>query len=139
MTDHTQAWRCVSWNPGGEPRFEFVHLTAEYIALVINLLAILAIAIGCIQGAIGLTGLLLFKADEDKLMPVWMSFGRWLVAGLTFQLAADIVETSIAPTWAEIGKLAAIAGIRTFLNFFLDRDMEGIREREKAKAEAETV
>ncbi len=121
------------------PLEEFVHLTAEYIALVINLLAILAIAIGCIQGAIGLTGLLLFKADEDKLMPVWMSFGRWLVAGLTFQLAADIVETSIAPTWAEIGKLAAIAGIRTFLNFFLDRDMEGIREREKAKAEAETV
>ncbi|WIA55433.1 DUF1622 domain-containing protein [Sphingobium sp. WTD-1] len=121
------------------PLEEFVHLTAEYIALVINLLAILAIAIGCIQGAIGLTGLLLFKADEDKLMPVWMSFGRWLVAGLTFQLAADIVETSIAPTWAEIGKLAAIAGIRTFLNFFLDRDMEGIREREKAKAEGETV
>ena len=107
--------------------------------LRLHLLAILAIAIGCIQGAIGLTGLLLFKADEDKLMPVWMSFGRWLVAGLTFQLAADIVETSIAPTWAEIGKLAAIAGIRTFLNFFLDRDMEGIREREKAKAEAETV
>ena len=121
------------------PLEEFVHLTAEYIALVINLLAILAIAIGCIQGAIGLTGLLLFKADEDQLMPVWMSFGRWLVAGLTFQLAADIVETSIAPTWAEIGKLAAIAGIRTFLNFFLDRDMEGIREREKAKAEGETV
>lgn len=121
------------------PLEEFVHLTAEYIALVINLLAILAIAIGCIQGAIGLTGLLLFKADEDKLMPVWMSFGRWLVAGLTFQLAADIVETSIAPTWAEIGKLAAIAGIRTFLNYFLDRDMEGIREREKAKAEGETV
>jgi len=119
------------------PLEEFVHLTAEYIALVINLLAILAIAIGCIQGAIGLTGLLLFKADEDKLMPVWMSFGRWLVAGLTFQLAADIVETSIAPTWAEIGKLAAIAGIRTFLNYFLDRDMEGIREREKAKAEGE--
>ena len=121
------------------PLEEFVHLTAEYIALVINLLAILAIAIGCIQGAIGLTGLLLFKADESKLMPVWMSFGRWAVAGLSFQLAADIVETSIAPTWAEIGKLGAIAAIRTFLNYFLDRDLEGIREREKAKAEAEAI
>ena len=107
--------------------------------LLVNLLAILAIAIGSVQGAIGLTGLLLFKADESKLMPVWMSFGRWAVAGLSFQLAADIVETSIAPTWAEIGKLGAIAAIRTFLNYFLDRDLEGIREREKAKAEAEAI
>ncbi|CAM5305586.1 DUF1622 domain-containing protein [Sphingobium scionense] len=115
---------------------EFVHRLAEYIALVINLLAILAIAIGAVQSAVGLSGLLLFKADEAKLMPVWMSFGRWLVAGLSFQLAADIVETSIAPSWADIGKLAAIAAIRTFLNYFLDRDMEGLREREKAKAEA---
>ena len=118
---------------------EFVHQLAEYVALLVNLLAILAIAIGSVQGAIGLTGLLLFKADESKLMPVWMSFGRWAVAGLSFQLAADIVETSIAPTWAEIGKLGAIAAIRTFLNYFLDRDREGIREREKAKAEAEAI
>ena len=118
---------------------EFVHQLAEYVALLVNLLAILEIAIGSVQGAIGLTGLLLFKADESKLMPVWMSFGRWAVAGLSFQLAADIVETSIAPTWAEIGKLGAIAAIRTFLNYFLDRDLEGIREREKAKAEAEAI
>ncbi|PHP18866.1 DUF1622 domain-containing protein [Sphingobium sp. IP1] len=118
---------------------EFVHQLAEYVALLVNLLAILAIAIGSVQGAIGLTGLLLFKADESKLMPVWMSFGRWAVAGLSFQLAADIVETSIAPTWAEIGKLGAIAAIRTFLNYFLDRDLEAIREREKAKAEAEAI
>ena len=118
---------------------EFVHQLAEYVALLVNLLAILAIAIGSVQGAIGLTGLLLFKADESKLMPVWMSFGRWAVAGLSFQLAADLVETSIAPTWAEIGKLGAIAAIRTFLNYFLDRDLEGICECEKAKAEAEAI
>lgn len=119
---------------------EFVHLTAEYIALIVNLLAIAAIAIGSVQGAVGLTGLLLFKADESRLAPVWLSFGRWLVAGLTFQLASDIVETSIAPSWADIGKLAAIAAIRTFLNYFLDKDMEGLREREKDKVtEVETV
>jgi uncharacterized membrane protein len=42
---------------------------------------------------------------------------------LTFQLAADIIETSLAPSWEDIGKLAAIAAIRTFLNFFLGRDL----------------
>jgi len=52
-----------------------------------------------------------------------VQYGRWLVAGLTFQLAADIVETAVAPTWDEIGRLAAIALIRTFLDFFLERDL----------------
>ncbi|WP_313442161.1 DUF1622 domain-containing protein [Novosphingobium sp.] len=115
---------------------KLLHTLAEHIALGINLLGMLAIAIGSIQGAIGLTRLLLFKGDEEKLGPVWLSLGRWLVAGLSFQLAADIVETTIAPTWNDIGKLAAIAALRTMLNYFLDRDMEGVRERTERRAEA---
>lgn len=109
-----------------------IHLLAEYVALIVNALAILAIGIGSIQGAVGLARLLLTNASEDQLRPAWLAFGRWLVAGLTFQLAADIVETGLAPTWDDIGKLAAIAVIRTFLNYFLNRDMEELRERGKA-------
>ena len=63
-----------------------------------------------------------------------MKFARWLVAGLTFQLAADVVSTSVAPTWDEVGHLAAIAAVRTFLSFFLDREMETkneLQERER--------
>jgi uncharacterized membrane protein len=108
---------------------EAIHTLAEYVALVVNVLAIAAIAIGSLQGAIGLARLLLTNASEERLRPVWLAFGRWLVAGLTFQLAADIVETTLAPSWTDIGKLAAIAAIRTALNFFLDRDMESLRER----------
>ena len=46
---------------------------------------------------------------------------------MTFQLAADIVNTSLAPTWDELGHLATIAGIRTFLSFFLDRELDETR------------
>jgi uncharacterized membrane protein len=42
-------------------------------------------------------------------------------------LAADIIRTAIAPTWADIGQLAAIAALRTFLNYFLDKDIEKAR------------
>jgi uncharacterized membrane protein len=45
------------------------------------------------------------------------------MAGLTFQLANDIFISARAPTWDDIGRLAAIAFIRTFLNFFLERDI----------------
>ncbi|MGO4166706.1 DUF1622 domain-containing protein [Novosphingobium sp. YAF33] len=115
---------------------EVLHTIAEYLALAVNLLAMLAIAFGSIQGAIGLSRLLLFNGSEEELRPVWLSLGRWLVAGLTFQLAADIVETTIAPNWDDIGKLAAIAVLRTFLNYFLDRDMDSLRERAERRAEA---
>ncbi|WP_395335485.1 DUF1622 domain-containing protein [Novosphingobium sp. BL-8H] len=114
---------------------EILHEFAEYVALGVNLLAILAIAMGSLQGAIGLSRLLLFHASEDELRPVWLSLARWLVAGLSFQLAADIVETTIAPTWDDIGKLATIAVLRTFLNYFLDKDLDGLREREGRERE----
>jgi uncharacterized membrane protein len=60
---------------------------------------------------------------------VWLRLGRWLVAGLTFQLAADVLATAVTTSWEEVGRLAAIAAIRTFLNFFLERDISDIRER----------
>jgi uncharacterized membrane protein len=62
---------------------------------------------------------------------VWLRYARWLVAGLTLQLAADIIETSITTDWVAIARVAAIAVIRTCLNFFLERDMQDTREREK--------
>jgi uncharacterized membrane protein len=39
------------------------------------------------------------------------------------QLAADVLSTAIAPSWDQIGKLGAIAVIRTALNYFLRREM----------------
>ena len=48
--------------------------------------------------------------------------------GLEFQLAADVVDTAISPEWKHIGQLAAIAAIRTALNYFLGREMREERE-----------
>jgi uncharacterized membrane protein len=45
-------------------------------------------------------------------------------------LAADIIESSISTSWESVGRLAAIAVIRTFLNYFLERDLSEVRERE---------
>ena len=53
----------------------------------------------------------------------WKGLGRWLVLALEFELAADIIRSAIAPTWTDIGQLAAIAVIRTGLNYALERDL----------------
>ena len=55
---------------------------------------------------------------------IFIQFGAWMLLGLEFQLAADIVQSAISPTWTSIGQLACIAGIRTGLNYFLEKDVE---------------
>jgi len=64
---------------------------------------------------------------------VWLRFAGWLVLGLEFELAADVVRTAISPTWNEIAQLAAIAGIRTFLNLFLERDLDSYTGRSSSE------
>ena len=58
--------------------------------------------------------------------------GRWLALGLEFELAADILRTAVAPTWNEIGQLAAIAVLRTLLNIFLQREIDSSARRADA-------
>lgn len=53
-----------------------------------------------------------------------LSFARFLALALEFQLGADILSTAVAPSWDAIGKLGAIAVIRTALNYFLTREMK---------------
>jgi len=103
---------------------EALHLAAHYIALLVEALALLVIAIGAVEAAISIFRVMLARRASDvEKRAVWLGFARWLVAGLTFQLAADIVHTTVTPSWDEIGRVAAIAAIRTFLTFFLDRDI----------------
>lgn len=61
--------------------------------------------------------------------PVRLGLGRFLALGLEFQLASDILRTAIAPSFREIGQLAAVATIRTALNFFLSREIDEEREQ----------
>jgi len=108
-----------------------LHDIAHYVALAIEAIAIAIIAFGALEAVFGIARVGLNSATtNDDRRAVWLTFARWLVAGLTFQLAADVVNTSFAPTWDELGHLAAIAAIRTFLSYFLDREVEDTRERQ---------
>ncbi len=60
-----------------------------------------------------------FPPDELRL-----ELGRSLALALEFLLGADVLRTAVEPTWDEIARLAAIAAIRTALNFFLERELE---------------
>jgi len=63
-----------------------------------------------------------------------LGLARWLAVALEFELAADILRTAIAPTLQQIGLLAAIAAIRTALNYFLQKEIDRALAREQGTA-----
>jgi uncharacterized membrane protein len=118
---------------------DWLYEIAAYVALAIEAVAVLAVAIGSVAAVVSTIRLLVTRGSNADKRLVWMHYAQWLVAALTFQLAADIVSTTVAPTWDQIGRVAAIAAIRTLLTFFLDRDIETIRERDNTRQQSTTT
>ncbi len=110
---------------------EWLHQAMRGAALVIEAMAFIVVVIGTVEAfCMGLWTVLIRTETHRDRRDVWLHYGRWLIAGLTFRLAADMISTSASPNWEDIGQLAAIAAVRTFLNFFLERDLADIRARE---------
>lgn len=99
-------------------------LVAEAVAVLVISFAIVEAVLRMLQGALpgGVRDMRTHRSKEE----VRLHLGRWLVLALEFLLAADIMRTAVAPTWEEIGKLAAIAVLRTALNFFLQKEIERV-------------
>lgn len=94
-------------------------------ALAVEAAAVVLIAYGAAEALAATIGhLLRGRSIAGWRKQLFVRFGVWLLLGLQFALAADIVRSVIAPSWQDIGQLAAIAAIRTFLNYFLERDLD---------------
>ena len=102
---------------------ETVKSIAGVVAEFSELIAVVVIVIGTVQAiATPLRAFVRTRTNVDPLL-VFRRFAGWLVLALEFMLAADILKSAISPTWSEIGQLAAIALIRTFLNYSLGHDL----------------
>ena len=103
---------------------EIIRRLCSYSALWVEAAAALVITYATIEALVHLAPTLVGRGPSGRRRDVWRRLGVWLLLGLEFELAADIIRTAIAPTWSDIGQLAAIAAIRTFLNYFLESDIE---------------
>src|SRR5580704_19142784 len=102
----------------------WVSLLSKDLVVVVEAMALFVVGIGTIEAFLAIIqSVLPSSAGSRRLQDICLRYGHWLVAGLTFQLAADIIRTSSAPTWRELGQVGAIAVLRTFLNYFLERDL----------------
>jgi uncharacterized membrane protein len=109
---------------------EWLTFASENAIVVIDILALIVVVVGSVEAFIAVAKALFSPPTGHERREAGLCFGRWLVVGLTFQLAADIIETSISTSWVALGRIGAIAVIRTFLNYFLERDIADVRARQ---------
>ena len=95
----------------------------QWLKLGVEAASAAVIGIGVIASfSLWSTGLL--RGRDEAFGEARLKLARYLALALELALGADILATAIAPTWDQIGKLAAIAVIRTALNHFLRRELE---------------
>lgn len=95
-----------------------------YISHALEIISALVIAVALIR--------LVFNSVQSFVKPVngltaveaRIVFGSAVAVSLELLLGADVLATAVAPSWDDIGKLAAIAVLRTGLNFFLEKELK---------------
>ncbi len=120
-----------------EPIKTFLERLGEYVSLSLEFTSVVCIMIGFIAALI-----LLAKSKKLKSTPLHrrlkLTFSGWLALALEFQLASDIVKTTVSPSYENLIQLAAVAIIRTFLTYFLNREIKEDLEMLKITSPAET-
>lgn len=112
---------------------DLVHLlqrNVEHAAALVELLleaaSVLCVLIGVVAALRAGTRQ---PAQESPLRGVRLAFGAWLALALELQVGADVVATIATPTFEALGRLAATTAIRTFLNYFLAKELEAQTHR----------
>jgi uncharacterized membrane protein len=105
--------------------------------LVLESISVLCVVIGLLRTLQFVLYLRLRQRHNDDFPfnQVRIRFGTWLALALEFQLGADVLATTVAPTLQELAKLAIVAVVRTFLNYFLGKELEAELEMEHRKQE----
>ncbi len=114
---------------------ELAEIITKHLSSFVEILAAVVIGIALLQFLYRYSTNIFKPNIERTNQNIRIQFGSSLTVALELLLGADILATAIAPTWDDIGKLAAIAVLRTSLNFFLERELKtsGIQNNVKEK------
>jgi uncharacterized membrane protein len=107
---------------------EGLHTAVGFLVRLVEAAGAVVIFSGALLGFVRFVMAALRSRNAKSFVPIRLDLGRFLALGLEFQLGSDLLRTAVAPTFVEIGQLAAVAAIRTALNFFLGREIKEERE-----------
>ncbi|MBL7710445.1 MAG: DUF1622 domain-containing protein [Chitinophagaceae bacterium] len=103
---------------------EFALNTTITISHAVEILAAIIIGVAVIQVLLNYFRIFFQPVCRITKEEIRVRFGSSVAVSLELLLGADVLATAVAPSWDDIGKLAAIAVLRTALNYFLDRELK---------------
>lgn len=108
-------------------------LVTVYLSHAVEILAALVIGVALLRAAKSFAGT---GPGAERKEAIRVQFGSAVALALELLLGADVLATAVAPSWDDIGKLAAIAVLRTALNYFLEKELHRLNAKEMALPEA---
>jgi uncharacterized membrane protein len=117
---------------------ELLQDVVAVLVTVVEACGAAVIIIGAVWAFVRFVWAAVRRDGTSAFVPVRLTLGRFLALGLEFQLASDVLRTAVAPSFRELGQLAAVAAIRTALNYFLGKEIAEER-RQVAEERAEGV
>jgi len=105
------------------------HALLNYLAIGVNIIGIVIIIVGVFIVLFKyLKNLFLFHNNLIRLNEIIrFEFSSYLIFGLEFFIASDVIRTIVIPSWTTLGMLGSIVIIRTVLSYFLTME---IKEKE---------
>ena len=107
----------------------FMEHVVFFLEVTLEIIAILIIASAVLMALQRLLRRMNQLRNYETWESIRLELALALALSLEFLLAADIVATAVSPSWNAIGKLGAITGIRTFLNFFLQKEVQELEAK----------
>jgi uncharacterized membrane protein len=111
-----------------------------FLKLTLESISVFCVFLGLVSSLTMIAG---FNRRSSRLLQdlpaLRLQFGSWLALALEFQLGADIVATTVNPTLQSLGELGLLALIRTFLIFFLQKELEASERQVKAASEPNEI
>ena len=115
-----------------------IALVVGYAVPVIEILGGLVIVVGVIRTVAQLVRTS-FRLAPSHVAAARLQLAESLIMGLEFQVAADVLKTALAPTWNDLGQLAALVVLRSVLAFLMEREIKGLHEHGESPDARESV
>lgn len=115
----------------------FLYQILETTVTLINLFGIMIVFWGFVVAAIAFIRMKLhrhaivyFLKEANEIRAV---LGTYILFGLEFMIAGDIIHTFLKPSQEDLIVLATIVAIRTVISYFLGREVDQAQRDEKKK------
>ena len=109
---------------------EIAKILTIYISHALEIVSASVIAVALLMLIYSYFSSFTIKKNILSSGQVRVRFGSSVSVALELLLGADVLATAVAPSWDDIGKLAAIAVLRTALNYFLGKELKEIQHME---------